>query len=914
MRFLAPTDLKVLFSVLYFITAFNSSSAQQVLRPEFVAELNPATESSEPEEFTEFQGEIYFTALTKAYDNSSRALWRFRNGVAEKVFPEDPDDTHALGRLTVFGDELFVTADLEGGWELFSFDGSVLSKMSERFPGLPPVATSNSNDALTVWGNELLIHEDDSLWVYDGEEVENRGQLLLGYATYGCPEVQCTRLRAVEFNGELFFASRSVATHRYLTKYDGQDMVHVDAYDSTFSGYPENLTVFNGTLFFSAEKGSGRELYKYDGNSIELVSDIIPGSGSSNPRDLYVFQDELLFTAMGAGGYHNLWRLGTDGSLGNLGLSFDYSRGIPDFTPLGSDLYFFAGSFRDTGWELYRYNGSSASVVQDVVDGSNAHVDSGSRLTLFDGNLYYRGWDVANGSGLFRFDGTGRHLVVKTYWVPETSQVTSNGLITSLRHAVYGSEPHIIEVGGGPPQLADDVNTTPLGSGARSIVKHGRLIYLAGGGYLFRLYQFLPLTKSVELVDDGSLTNVDLLASVDDKLYFSAEDEQNGIALRVLSASGIEIVNTSKDGSSYSGQFAALNGNLYFIGQAEFPSPSHLWKHSNGEVTFINDDDIFYSFGERAFYVFDGALYYRRWGEMNSIDLRKYEEPVTSTIGQITDDYIGTIPSGEIVGFGDRIFFSADKDLTGTELWAFADSSSNLVADIFPGAGSSLPSDFVVHNDTLYFFATTPNTGRELFLLDGETARVVAEVVPGSAGSNPDELVSFDGGLYWAAEDSVGGRQMWRYLDGNIEVLTEVFTEPIGTDPSTLTVVDDELYFFAFDDERGRELWRLSKSGTSSVDDNLPSNYSSFSISNPYPNPTGGVVMIDLSVGDTPEVRLQIYDVLGREVLSLMNNRLSGGASNTVTIDVAHLPQGVYFVRAEGAGKSSGVTSFVLAR
>jgi photosystem II stability/assembly factor-like uncharacterized protein len=65
-------------------------------------------------------------------------------------------------------------------------------------------------------------------------------------------------------------------------------------------------------------------------------------------------------------------------------------------------------------------------------------------------------------------------------------------------------------------------------------------------------------------------------------------------------------------------------------------------------------------------------------------------------------------------------------------------------------------------------------------------------------------------------------------------------------------------------------------------------------LSQNYPNPFNHMTTIDYRVGSTGFVSLKIYDVLGREVATLVDEELKPGSYKT-TWDAAAMPSGVYF-------------------
>ena len=68
-----------------------------------------------------------------------------------------------------------------------------------------------------------------------------------------------------------------------------------------------------------------------------------------------------------------------------------------------------------------------------------------------------------------------------------------------------------------------------------------------------------------------------------------------------------------------------------------------------------------------------------------------------------------------------------------------------------------------------------------------------------------------------------------------------------------------------------------------------------------YPNPARGAATVVLTLAEASEVRVVVYDVLGREVAVLAEGPLGAG-EHALAFEVAGLPAGLYVVRAEGKG------------
>jgi len=64
-----------------------------------------------------------------------------------------------------------------------------------------------------------------------------------------------------------------------------------------------------------------------------------------------------------------------------------------------------------------------------------------------------------------------------------------------------------------------------------------------------------------------------------------------------------------------------------------------------------------------------------------------------------------------------------------------------------------------------------------------------------------------------------------------------------------------------------------------------------------FPNPFNPSTQIQFSLPSTQEVTLKVYDIMGREVATLLNNARQSAGSHSITFDASRVSSGVYFYR-----------------
>ncbi|MDP8205437.1 MAG: T9SS type A sorting domain-containing protein [Candidatus Electryonea clarkiae] len=86
-----------------------------------------------------------------------------------------------------------------------------------------------------------------------------------------------------------------------------------------------------------------------------------------------------------------------------------------------------------------------------------------------------------------------------------------------------------------------------------------------------------------------------------------------------------------------------------------------------------------------------------------------------------------------------------------------------------------------------------------------------------------------------------------------------------------------------------------------------------YSLSQVYPNPFNSTTQVHFSLAQISRIKISVYDILGREVVQLVNHQLSAG-DHSVQFDGSKLPSGIYFIHASVSGKMDEVRKVVLLR
>lgn len=335
---------------------------------------------------------------------------------------------------------------------------------------------SNSNiiSGISVGNIGLLADTSGKLWVTDGTTS--------GTSQYTSKVIVDTSQAVAVFNGKAYFAGVTTAAGSELWVTDGTDagtMLVKDIRAGNGSSQPRDLTVYNNALyFFASTVNEGIELWKSDGTSggTTLVKDINPGTASSynsNQTFLFPSNNVLFFDADDSTHGTELWK--TDGSTAGTDLVSDINPGTASSDCSGFITYgtivLFSANDGTHGTELWKTDGSTSGtvLVSDLANGGGG--SSPGEFVPFQGKIFF----VANTAGkfnLFSTDGTTANTVlIKSFGLGSVpilanSVIINNKLYFSNIAAATGFELWFTDGTTNGTTIFKDINPGTASSGA----------------------------------------------------------------------------------------------------------------------------------------------------------------------------------------------------------------------------------------------------------------------------------------------------------------------------------------------------------------------------------------------------------------------------------------------------------------
>ena len=325
----------------------------------------------------------------------------------------------------------------------------------------------------------------------------------------------------------------------------------------------------------------------------------------------------------------------------------------------------------------------------------------------------------------------------------------------------------------------------------------------------------------------------------------------------------------------------SVHGSSLFVGT---PTGGGFMSTNNG-VTWFAMDSILTGKSVRAFAFHDSVIYVGTFkqGVFRSTDLglswAEKDSGLTSHGIPILDVYcffLDSTGSGApniIAGTEDGTFASTDEGNSWHPLNSGMEFSS--VIDI------SLLHD--AFDSSLYFAATgssvtyaSTNHGATWISMGNGMGTCTSFALSGSnlfAGS-------FFGGVYLFNDSS----RNWQLADSGLPSSNAIYALNINSG-----------YLFA---GTANGIWRrpLSEMITSADDDSRRISPMKFSLDQNFPEPFNPSTQITYTLAKSTNVSLKIYDILGREIATMVNGKNQPG-EHTITWNASNVPSGVYFYR-----------------
>jgi ELWxxDGT repeat protein len=706
------------------------------------------TSSGNPfvEYLTYSDGLVYFVAPDSA---DQPRLWRSDGSTAGTLQIGNADSP---GHLTAAGSSLFFTQTTPGnGNELWVTTGTAAS--TQLVDDIQPGTIGSTPVWLTNVNNTLLFSADDGqhgreLWKSDGTTAGTVLVRDLDVGQIGYP-ASFDPTDLLNFNGVLYF------TH-------GQDRSSIWKSDGTESGTvpvagAQNdslrisgpLTPVGSTLYFANRTSDGVELWSNDGTNSGTVEvkDIYPGYSyngyqatphSSYPDFLTNVGGKLLFRASDANGAH-LWA--SQGTAATTLPKDDvdvhtYSGQVQPDIGLNGKLLFTGTNGASPG--LWASNGTGAG-TQELKAGMVEATD----FANINGTVYFSGYGQ-HGRELWKSNGTAAGTVLVKDINPGSSYSHS-----PPAYYEFGSRPAGFTAVGGKVVFAANDGST------------GREIWVTDGS-----------TNGTSLLKDiypGGESNPDNFIKLGNTVYFTALGPAAGIELWRTDGT---FAGTQRYVDIYPGttgstpqDLIVFKNKLYFSAD-DGVHGRELWE-SDGTAagTLLVKDLTPGSVGSRLADLTEvrGTLYFTTADSAGNKQLWKSDGTTAGTtefadIGQAT----------ELTNGNGLLFFTSDLGGDGRELFRSNGTASGTIRqrDIFPGSGSSNPTDLQGLDGVLFFEATAPSGQRGIWMSNGTWAGTV-QVAPDAPVSLAQFLTNVGGQLYFAGTDDVHGQELWKFSTSN---------------------------------------------------------------------------------------------------------------------------------------------------
>ena len=259
--------------------------------------------------------------------------------------------------------------------------------------------------------------------------------------------------------------------------------------------------------------------------------------------------------------------------------------------------------------------------------------------------------------------------------------------------------------------------------------------------------------------------------------------------------------------------------------------------------------------------------------------------------------------------FGHGVYRSTNNGLSWTQTSL---GDTNFISSLVMSGNNIFAGDWA--SNSVFLSSDTGNTWTQISLGGTPIEVVFCLAVKGNfifAGvDNGGVFRSSNGGFNWMQTSlNMGGVTSFAikdnyifasdflfgevYLSSNNGTSWELKNQGLGNQIDIYSLTTTSQYIFAGTDS---SIWRRSFTeiiGIQKISELVPS---SFSLYQNYPNPFNPKTKIKMEIAKLGDVKLVVYDLLGREITKLVNEKLKPGTYE-VTFDGSNYASGVYFYK-----------------
>ncbi len=516
--------------------------------------------------------------------------------------------------------------------------------------------------------------------------------------------------------------------------------------------------------------------------------DINSGTGDSNPNNICIAGNKLIFVAADTAHGKELWT--SDGTVAGTHMITDLVPG-PDNTIFGAELcavnnlVFFSPHFPNfdpRGGELWVTDGTAAGTrfVKEICPGTNSAQIL--RFYAYKGKAYFGASNENANVELWCSDGTAAGTVMLKEINPgingsaPANFTECNGkLYFTARDDAHGIELWVIDGTANGTHMVKDINTPQpgqAGSGIHYIIPYKEQVFFTADDGVHGREPWLSDGTEAGTFMLKDINNVNPSGSVNyysggmqyrGKFYFTADNDTNGAEMWVTdgTTAGTHMVmdmDNSKYGS-YATPAARFN-NLLFFGAVDnstklggelysmdgTPQSIKLLKDINTSPYKGGGAGLPTVYNARMYFISDDAppinnpdpeLYYSDGTEIGTYKIKPAGASNAAPLHYTT----------QIVEFNGALFFAASYDGRGLELWKLEDTvhhPDNVVAVKMQDKPFMLYPNPAKNNCTLYTPGTYTNGQVQVYDMGGRL--VYHAAISGSYHTIP--LQSIPKGLY----------------------------------------------------------------------------------------------------------------------------------------------------------------------